>query len=113
MEDWTKWLTEVEQKALKNAIYALALAEEKHRSYPWVHRSPARAKTVVALLRSLAASRALVGEKARALREAKTLFDVAINRGAHWCSNESEAYDWVEGALALTEEEMLKRLERN
>ena len=66
-EHWTKWLTEEERKVLLRAEKVLKRTERETLRSPWYRRSPARAKAIVSAYHALAASRALVAEKDKAL----------------------------------------------
>src|SRR3990167_5511607 len=105
-ENWTRWLTDGERLALK--VY---------------RRGPHRAGEagLESFARSLAASRALVAER-RSVGHALILpFDDNGMRECPWCEVKEDYDPHEEGCawlrlvqtLALTEEDMLKRLEAN
>jgi len=113
-EDWTSYLTEEERKSLARALTVLELVEEETKRRPWYRRSPARAKALVSAFHTIAALRALVEEKDRALVKFAAdgcCFEYA-EFGTCRCAFRQDVEE-VNAALALTEAEMRKRLEEN
>ena len=124
-KDWTRWLTE-EERATMTRLARMQVGCPSSIPNDWATEKRNRGEPIPSahiclgwaedeinpLLRSLAALRALVAEKDKALKAAED-----------WCKHHAADYNampminfkpmpkMLRRALALTEEEMLKRLE--
>ena len=104
MPDWTEWLSEEERARLR--IYERVLESEFRDGIGFLKYD------VMPLFHSLAASRALVAEKDKALRAAHDLWSyLPFDSGADIDETARHTRKQQNAALALTEADMLERLE--